>query len=555
MRRSRRDGRGFIVALVGVFLAGCANARYRPGPPPALAGCAIKPTWKPAVGRFGVVADSQFNTLNTSYRSIYRKRPADIFIDVAIRPPALDLSSHYLLRSILDKQVRAGAEVLFYLGDGANNGCQDELVGRREVDGIDGIFTVLRQARARFAVPIFFVLGNHDYLGAGNTSAWLSTRHALCNTTRSGRNAPLTKFEVMQVVHEFNAESAALDDRWKYTDNWDAGALARACNGGDRRAPRNQHMRRGCYLAGRVADARGGTEYLLVDSNDYADVPASMFFAGRRGGASFRRWRGGTPQVDWLTRAADERAGVRVILSHYDLDTINAPDGQGVAHARLARLALPRRTLWLSAHTHNPTIQRIEHTLKPALRAAPVRFPEANIGSATDWPAYALVAEAAYDPTAREAGLFAPTTIFAITPERCEPTLHALSQVTAGSQYFPFQRHTRGLGLFGLDFIVDWAFAKKEYRTRRWTRADDQHVRDNIRTWLDEHAPEADRDRCGWPSPERLTAGACIGLYASLQEGVKHGWAPVSCDRCAPTGPRRPRAVDRASARKLQDIR
>jgi predicted phosphodiesterase len=532
-----------VAVAAGLGLAGCAGAAYRPVAPPVLDGCAAPATWTARPGRFGVVADSQFNTLHSSYRTIYRKRPIDVLVDVAIRPPALDLTSHYLLRAILDKQVRAGAEVIFYLGDGANNGCQDELVGRREVDGIDGIFTVLRQARARYGVPIFYVLGNHDYLGAGNTSALMSTRHALCNTSRAGRNAALSKFEVMRVVHEFNAESAAAADGWRYTDNWDAEGLERACNGGERRAPRNQHMRPGCWLAGRVAHRRGRAEYLLVDSNDYADAPASMFFAGRRGAVSFRRWGEAPAQVEWLRGAADAGAEVRVILSHYNLDTINASDGAGVAHARLSRLALPRRTLWLSGHTHNPTIQRLAHALKPGVRAGAVELPEVNVGSSTDWPAYALVAEAGVDPARRTAELFAQTQVFAISPERCEATLAALDEVTAGSKFFPFQRHTRGLGLFGLDFLVDWTLARKEYRTRRWTRADDQHVRDNIRTWLDEHAPATTDDRCGWPGAARLTAGACIGLYASLQEGVKHGWAPVGCERCRPTGPRRPRTI------------
>lgn len=546
---------GFLRASAGLCLAGCASTRYQPVAPAELSGCAAPAKWQAKPGRFGLVADSQFNTLNTPYRSLYRKRPADILVDVAIRPPALDLTSHYLLRSILDKQVRTGAEILFYLGDGANNGCQDELIGRADVDGIDGIFTVLRQARARYGRPIFFVLGNHDYLGAGNTSALLSTRHALCNTSPVGRNAALTKLEVMELAHAFNSESAALTKRWTYVDNWDPHKLGRACNGGRRRSPRNQHLRRGCYLAGRVGDSRTGTEYLLVDSNDHADVPASMFFAGRRGGTSYLRWRGSLAQTDWLRKAADGHATTRVILSHYNLDTINAPDGHRVAQARLARLVLPGRTSWLSAHTHHPTLQRFAHALRPRIGADPVRFVEVNIGSSTDWPAYALVTEVAVDAAIHDAVLVAPTLVFAITPERCDATLAELAQVTAGSKFFPFKRHTRGLGLFGLDFLVDWTLAKKEYRTRKWTRDDDQHVRDNIRTWLDEHAPPAQDDRCGWPSAERLTAGACIALYASLQEGVKHGWAPVSCERCQPEGPLRPKVVDDHGAQVLPKLR
>ncbi len=535
----RGRARGAWVGLgLALGLGGCARARYHPEPPPALADCAITPTWTAKPGRFAVVSDSQFNTLHSSYRSIYRRRPLDRFIDVAIRPPALDLVSHFLLRSILGKQVEAGAEVIFYLGDGANNGCQDELVGRREVDGIDGIFTVLRQARARYGVPIFFVLGNHDYLGAGNTSAWLATRHALCNVDRDGDNAPLTKFEVMREIHAFNRESAVMQPHWRYSDSWDEARLRRACNGGKRDRPRNQHLRRGCYLAARLGDDRDGREYLLLDANDYGDVPASMFFAGRRGGTSFRRLPGPVAQTRWLVESADPEATLRIVLSHYNVDTINAADGRGAAHQRLGRLLLPQRSLWLSAHTHHTNVRRFSTTLHPERGAGPLRFTEINVGSATDWPAHAIVSDAAADPGSGIAALVRPTHVFAITPERCERTLAALSQVTSGSQFFPFRRHTRGLGLFGLEFLVDGLRIRKEYRTRSWSRADDEHVRANINTWLDEHAPVRAADRCGWPSDERLKAGACIGLYASLQEGVKHGWAPASCERCdAPVKP------------------
>lgn len=526
------QGKARCLWLLALGMAACAPARFHPVPPPGLDDCAIEPTWTSRPGRFAVVADSQFNTPRSGYRSIYRRRPIDRVIDVAIRPPALDLASHFLLRSILGKQVADGAEVIFYLGDGANNGCADELVGRREVDGMDGIFTVLRQARARFGVPIFFVLGNHDYLGAGNTSAWMATRRALCNADRDGRNAPLTKFEVMREVHAFNAESAAMAPHWQYRDSWAAKPLARACNGGGGYRPRNQHLRRGCYLAAVLADRRDGREYLLLDSNDYGDVPGSMFFAGRRGGASFRKLPGPLAQTRWLLRAADPEASLRIVLSHYDLDTINTPDGQGAAHERLGQLIVPRRSLWLSAHTHHPNVRRFRQSLRATRGAAPVRFTEINVGSATDWPAHALVSEAAVDADRGLAALVRPTHVFAITPERCEETLEALSRVTGGSKFFPFRRHTRGLGLFGLDFLLARYRVQKEYRTHNWTRADDQHVRANLATWLDEHAPQPAGDRCGWPTRERLTAGACVGLYASLQEGVKQGWAPVACERC-----------------------
>jgi hypothetical protein len=117
-----------------------------------------------------------------------------------------------------------------------------------------------------------------------------------------------------------------------------------------------------------------------------------------------------------------------------------------------------------------------------------------------------------------------------------------MSRVVAGADYFPFRRHTRGLGLFGLDFLVDFTLVKKEYRHRSWSAADDRHVRENIRTWLAARSP-AGGQQCGWPDADRLSAGTCVAFYASLQEGVKHGWAPVTCDDCRPEQRPAPRAV------------
>lgn len=537
MHRTATARWGLCVAAL-TALTDCAAIRPRDVATPTFEGCAPPRSARAQPGRFAIVADSQFNTQHASRRSFYRRRFADRIHDVAIRPPALDATSHYLLRSILEQQIEAGAEVVFYLGDGANNGCQDELVGRRQVDGIDGALTVLRQTRARFGVPIFFVLGNHDYLGAGNTSAFISTRNALCNTTRDGDNAPLTKFAVMALVHEFNRESAALGERWTLVDSWDRERIGRACNAGEHPRPRNQHMRRGCYLASHVFDAVTRREYLLVDSNDYADTLVGMLSAGRRGGVSFR---GRAPQTAWLKAAGRADAEARVVLSHYDVATINAANERALR--RLRPLIRPGRTVWLSAHTHEPTVTRHEH------RARRSGFTETNVGSGTDYPAYGLYAELAHDPI-RGAELVRATEVFAAAPERCTPVLAEMSRAVAGSDYFPFRRHTRGLGLFGLDILVDWAFVDKEYRHRTWTRADDQHVRENVRAWLDRHAPWPDAPAsCGWPSAERLEIGACIGMYSSLQEGAKAGWAPIVCDDCRDDTSSRPREIRETKVR------
>src|SRR5690242_9457795 len=77
----------------------------------------------------GVLADSQLQT-RTNYRHVpgYRSPLADELVPVAMRPPALDFTARALLLENLWMLKRNGAAAIFYLGDGANNGCEDELL-------------------------------------------------------------------------------------------------------------------------------------------------------------------------------------------------------------------------------------------------------------------------------------------------------------------------------------------------------------------------------------------------------------------------------------------
>ena len=75
-------------------------------------------------------------------------------------------------------------QVVLYLGDGANSGCADEL---------QQVLDTLRRRRgdAHGGVPIFYVIGNHDYLGIGTTTDPLK-RQLLCGPGNS-----LSKYEVI----------------------------------------------------------------------------------------------------------------------------------------------------------------------------------------------------------------------------------------------------------------------------------------------------------------------------------------------------------------------
>lgn len=445
-----------------------------------------RPETEPSL-RIGLVADAQFNTIHAD-ASAYRRGVIDTGLDVAIRPPALDFTAHHALRSVVLQLKERGTDVIFFLGDGANNGCRDELIGEVDKDAMDGVLTVLRRLRRDTQIPIFFLVGNHDILGAGNMAFNLRARRRLCNLANGDENPPLSKVDVLRQIHAFNVENQ--DPRFTYLDNWDAAALARACGG-----PRRQHKRRGCFLAARVRSAAPAIDFLLTDTTDYGDVISwRTAFAGLRGSIS---WKGSGSQTAWLT--ADPAPGYgRVVLSHDPIDDLN-PVGVN-SYGRPADLLRDHDRLWISAHTHNTTLSRRPHHFGDQ------PIDELNVGSTTDYPGYGVHVALAVDPSGTVTAPH-PRPVYAVDIDACQGVLTRLSQQSAGGAYQPLRQHTRGLGLFGLDIRRDWTALKKEYRERSWRSEHDQIVRRNIRTFL---ARE--------PDPR---AGTCIAVYAAIAEGIR----------------------------------
>lgn len=494
--------------------------------------------------RVGFVADTQFNTVHAQ-QTMYRRGLVDSIstFEVAIRPPTLDYSSHYLLRSIVGKLVQEKqVEVIFFLGDGANNGCHDELLGptphrrdtRRpaldpEQSPTEGVLTVLRSLRAKHHVPIYFVLGNHDVLGAGNMAFNQTARRNLCNLRGRAGNEALTKLAVMRSVHAFNEENRSLGlaaaDRWTYADSWDEPRLALDCGGS-----RRQHKRRGCFLAATVVDRKHRLEYLLTDSTDYSDVRfLRTAFAGGRGAIS---WRTRRSQVAWFedwTEFVDASSPGplgRVVLSHYPINSFKPFLATKAAH--LARLFRPESRLWISAHTHRPSIRDTRPLAE--LSAASARdLRELNIGSATDYPSYGV----AVDLTVSRDGaavLRKASPVYAALPDTCTDVLAGLDAQVASGKYKSLPRHRRGLGLFGLNIAMSWDGRKKEYRRRRWRSEHDQAVRRNIDIYLGAIADV----------PAREEAGACIAMYAAILEGIRldHTIQGDECSELASTSAR-----------------
>ncbi len=293
----------------------------------------------------GVLADSQITTTNGFFVHNLRCKQAHLFVKVAMRTPAAEYLSPRMVEYFVKKLKADGAEMILYLGDGANSGCTDE---------VDALFAVLASQREQLGVPIFMAVGNHDYLGAGSTTEPRS-RQLLCGTA----NPPLMKYEVLKRISAFNQASAQVSSgplRFEYRDNF--AALTNWFE-----TAQDAH-RMGCYLAGRLLVWRSEQprplELFLTDSSDYQDIELQPEFMGEqwgaRGAISFASLR---PQTRWYQQFEETNVVCRLIASHYPIKEFQHKLwGIIPVKERIGRpghlLSTNTWNYWLSAHTHAP---------------------------------------------------------------------------------------------------------------------------------------------------------------------------------------------------------
>jgi len=376
--------------------------------------------------RVGFVADAQIQTRSNYNRVTGYKGPIeDSQVQGAIRPPALDWAARSMLRSDLAQLAAEGARMIFFLGDGANNGCYDEFAlgfedGANVAPNDESVLALLDRFRRTSGVPIYFILGNHDILGAGSTSN-VDARKRFCKSER-GPNRYITKFEAMQWTESFNRGNASLADAGAYRSNLagNEDAIRRNCGG----AQVVQDRRRGCYLAATVDLSIDGrkAQFLLLDTNDWADV-VTLFPGyeqkGARGAMTFRDQGEVLSQTSWFDANASQPVAVRLALSHYDVGGLrNQLPGLTFSNKsqRYMNLftkgedrAAPIQThgYVVTGHTHTETYVNeprrfaMDCGALPGLCADTNRFSvdELNIGSTTDYTSFATLAQIDPDPS------------------------------------------------------------------------------------------------------------------------------------------------------------
>lgn len=314
--------------------------------------------------------------------------------------------------------------MVVFLGDGAANGCQDEL---------DDFFKAL--ANVQKEKPVFFVIGNHDYLANGITST-----KALRKTSCGANNPPRNKLALIKQVHAFNARNLTHTKFIKsYQSNVQSGAIDKHC--GDGATP--MHERAGCYYSGVVTMANGG-ELLLTDSSDYYGInytPSVLMtqmkslynllksqaistptedadkgmsfnvstietsknkvvlrlivkalrkfvksdsltankvkeiikdidqtfnqmtdFAAIRGFTSYVNTKSTPSQIKWLENHVNPKAAFRVLLSHYPTDNYTPLSKKT---SRIGAVMLKKgANIWLSAHTHKTAPKKAIFTMR-----------------------------------------------------------------------------------------------------------------------------------------------------------------------------------------------
>lgn len=369
---------GPVLALA--IVAGCSGIETRRGAVDAGEGL-----------RLGVLADTQSTTLEKTSGYLFRTMRADAVENVAIRTAAQEFLSVDQLGYLLGDVASRGPDAVLYLGDAANSGCADELAK---------VFGVLSAARESSGIPIFFAVGNHDYLATGNQAS-PEQRSLACG----GKDYD-TKAELVVRASVFNRESwerfAKPGGMFRaYTDSVDA---VNAIAGHGCRASEPLQQVDGCFYAAVLAFEKQGRkgELILVDTSDYESLVLNPAWLGGPTWAEGRGLRGGVSysadgQNGWILAHTDDSGlEFRYLASHYptrDLNWFNLPSG------RIGDLlAEGARNVWLSAHTHqpdpdDPVVRGLSYSGPWGLGGHSPPYDEVNTGSTTDHRAHGSIVE------------------------------------------------------------------------------------------------------------------------------------------------------------------
>lgn len=513
-----------------------------------LTGCLANPFYNEAIKpreelqrlpiKIGILADSQLTTSRETFSPSdlqnFRGPKDDEFKDVSLRPPALEYLSRVLLEYFLQRLVEENVDLILYLGDAANSGCQDELAGA---------FASLARIRddEEHPIPTYFLIGNHDYLTTGNQTK-MALRRELCDRTINGewpehRNKPVTKQELISMVHAHNKRSGFKDKNFHYLAKVPEPIdpeLVDTCDEG--------HKFHYYAAALRPKDPTSvSTDILLADTSDYNNVwfrPTiklpwsceSLAFWGLKGSMSSRQilelqgWgcsQGGefcdVDEAGW-NNGINPQFGVdyRFVASHYDPASFNMvnkwEDSPSYVRDNLGFLLSDGENIWLGAHHHYTAPHVTRYSVGTSIRRGPRGdFAGFSVGSTTDYFPHAAVIEAKdnngrnNDLTARVGyrTINAPDEYEICTDffSRAASRIKALRGLQCGEETSVYHDMSAKLGLARV-YEREGCYSQRTYET----------VRRNIDHVLDAYGPEE--------TQAKRNAKLCLAIKSTIAEGM-----------------------------------
>jgi len=355
--------------------------------------------------KIATIADTQLTTDKLENEYLFRTRFADKVSNWAIRTTAQEFLALENLGYFFDDMKKLDPDVILYLGDGMNSGCKDE---------VNDFFAQLEKSRAALGKPIYFVIGNHDYLATGN-----QTDHEVRVNTCGTGNGVYNKGELIAKTDKFNSTSyekysdhkiflsfkdnIGTNDKSSGNSNkpWEL-AIDKAC---DEYNPEVQHKDKNfkCFYTGILEYMKNGVkgQIVLTDTSDYRDVVIQpdvkiTEFYGTVGGIS---WESGG-QGDWIKKNVNGSNDVRIVASHYKVDQLGYTDFYTGRPGDLL-LKGKNKNLWLSAHTHleDPNGGMSDHRYANKLIFNAKKVHQINVGSTTDYLPHFAVVESNFSGT------------------------------------------------------------------------------------------------------------------------------------------------------------
>lgn len=442
--------------------------------------------------KIALLADTQYTTDKLTENYGFRSQLADRFENVSIRPAAVEALALENMENMGKDLGVVNPDIVLYLGDGANSGCKDE---------VDKFFESLRHVRTDIGLPVFFVPGNHDYLGTGNQDK-KQVRRKLC-----GGHDFYSKGELIELTSSFNRSS--------FNDFNHSGLLTEFSENSEGRLincradiGESEHLS-GCFYSAYIEFRKSvDGDLLLVDTSDYRDIDARPALGsylegyGLRGAISYNELKGQS-QIGWFENIigdSGKKPKIRMIASHYPSNDLKWDVGPLDFAGRTGSLLLENnQNIWFSGHTHTDKPESavfLSGKFSGGELMGERRYAEVNVGSTTDHPPHTSTISN-MDGTLLKEDRFLPGYK---NSEACNSVYEAIESFSTDNPAYGSNGGYIGLGM------------TTDYKSFKWNGVESLNARENLSAFLAQYSTGPS------PNHDRNIAVSCIVGKASFFE-------------------------------------